>query len=331
LPSNEDLHFVEELLESLGISSEENPVLKVLGGGVSNLVVHVETQSGESFVVKTSLPRLRVEEDWFADRERIFREASCLRIIAEYVGQEFAPKVLGEDRAHYACLLECAPEGTVTWKKELLEGRVDPAITEKVAFFLSQFHGKTRDVEAVRSNFSDPANFVQLRINPYLVRTSERHPDLKEPLEEIISNLLSKKLCLVHGDFSPKNILLLPDGRVWIIDCEVAHYGNPAFDVAFCTNHLILKALHLSSSRHLDAARNFWRSYWQDAGWSQQEEFTVRVLGALMLARVDGKSPAEYLSEKDRITVRELSRILVSDRVDHFDKLALMVEEKIPS
>ena len=331
MPGDDDLHFVEELLGSLGISSGEKPVLKVLGGGVSNLVVKVETQSGESFVVKTSLPRLRVEEDWFADRERIFREASCLKVIAEYVGQNFAPKVLGEDHAHYACLLECAPEGTVTWKKELLEGRVDPAITEKVAFFLSQFHGKTRGVESIKSTFSDPANFIQLRINPYLVRTSERHPDLKEPLDEIIANLLSKKLCLVHGDFSPKNILLLPDGRVWIIDCEVAHYGNPAFDVAFCANHLILKALHLSSYRHLDEVRNFWRSYWRAAGFSQQEQFSVRVLGALMLARVDGKSPAEYLSEKDRTTVRELSRILISDRVDDFKKLALMVEEKIPS
>jgi 5-methylthioribose kinase len=326
---SDDLQSIENLLPGWGISKD--PVLTVLGGGVSNLVVKVETRSGEKFVVKTSLPKLRVNEDWFADRSRIVQEAACLRVIAKYVGAEFAPKVLREDAARYACMLECAPEGTVTWKKDLLDRKVVPAVTQKVAFFLSKFHGNTRDVETIQSEFSDQSNFVQLRINPYLVRISERHPDMKPQLDEVISDLLSKKLCLVHGDFSPKNILLLPDGRVWIIDCEVAHYGNPAFDVAFCTNHLILKAIHLSSFSHLDEAERFWKDYWQDSGWSQQEKFTVRVLGALMLARVDGKSPAEYLDEKDRDAVRDLSHRFVRDRVDDFGDVVSIVEEKIGS
>jgi 5-methylthioribose kinase len=327
--SDGDIKSIENLLPGWGISTEQNPVLTVLGGGVSNLVVKVETRSGKKFVVKSSLPKLRVDEDWFADRSRIVQEAACLRVIAKYVGEEFAPKVLREDAAHYACMLECAPDRTVTWKKDLLERKVDPAVTQKVAFFLSKFHGNTREIKTIQDGFSDQSNFVQLRINPYLVRISEQHPDLKVQLDEVISELLSEKLCLVHGDFSPKNILLLPDGRVWIIDCEVAHYGNPAFDVAFCTNHLVLKAIHLSSLPHLEEARRFWKSYWLDSSWSLQEEFTVRVLGALMLARVDGKSPAEYLDEKDRTVVRDLSRRFVGDSIDNFGKVASMVEEKI--
>ncbi len=331
LPENgdEDLKAVEELLPSWGISKEENPRLTILGGGVSNLVVKVETQS-RTFVVKRALPKLRVDEDWFADRDRIVREAACLRVIGKCVGQEFSPRVLCEDGTNYACLLECAPEGTTTWKKNLLTGKVDPVVTEKVASFLSRFHGKTREDEDIRREFLDQSNFMQLRINPYLVRISERHVDLKEQLDEIISGLTTRKLCLVHGDFSPKNILLLPDGRVWIIDCEVAHYGNPAFDVAFCANHLILKAIHLSSSEHLEEARRFWREYWRESRWSSQEEFTTRVLGTLMLARVDGKSPAEYLDERDRGVVRELSRSLISNSIDDFYKLTLKVEQVIP-
>jgi len=297
---------------------------------VSNLVVKVATRSRGTFVVKRSLSKLRVEEDWFADRNRIVREAACLQVIAERVGKEFAPKVLLEDPENYSCLLECAPEGTITWKKDLLEGKVDPKITEKVAFFLSKFHSGTRD-DKIQHEFSDQSNFIQLRINPYLVRVSERHADLKQQVDEIISGLISKKICLVHGDFSPKNILLLPDGRVWIIDCEVAHYGNPAFDVAFCTNHLILKAIHLSSTRHLEEARRFWKNYWDNSRWPAQENFTVRVLGALMLARVDGKSPAEYLAAQDRIIVREISRNLISSRTDEFEQVARLAEASIRS
>ena len=291
-------------------------------------MVKVETRN-RTFVVKSSLPKLRVEEDWFADRSRIVREAACLRVIAKYVGQEFAPRVLREDLQNYACLLECAPEGTTTWKSNLLQGRVDPAVTEKVTYFLSQFHTNTRGRDDIIEEFSDQSNFIQLRINPYLVRVSDRHPDLKQQLDEIISGLLSSKLCLVHGDFSPKNILLLPDGRVWVIDCEVAHYGNLAFDVAFCANHLILKAIHLLSLHHLEEVRRFWRDYWRVSNWSSQEPFTTRVLGGLMLARVDGKSPAEYLSENDRTVVRELSRNLIANRVDDFKQLSAIVEEEI--
>lgn len=303
--------------------------LKVLGGGVSNLVVKVETSNGGTFVVKSSLPKLRVNEDWFADRSRIVREVACLRVIAKYVGQEFVPKVLREDPANYACALECAPDNTLTWKKDLLEGRIDPRITEIVALFLTQLHGKTHENEEVRREFEDQSNFIQLRINPYIVRILERYADLKEPLDEIIAGLLSEKLCLVHGDFSPKNILLLPDGRVWMIDCEVAHYGNPAFDVAFCANHLLLKAIHLSSLSHLEEARRFWVDYWRDSQWSGQEQFTAKVLGSLLLARVDGKSPAEYLTEKDREKVRKLSREFVSTRLDDFEELTQTVRDVI--
>jgi len=324
-----DLDLIENLLPVWGISGDRESVLTVLGGGVSNLVVKVQTKTGNTFVVKISLPKLRVEEDWFADRSRIVREAACLKVIGRLVGQEFAPKVLHEDLANFACIIECAPDGTVTWKKNLLEGKIEPEVTRKVAFFLSKFHRSTNEDQEIKSDFSDQSNFVQLRINPYLVRVCEKHPDLKEQLDETISHLLSAKLCLVHGDFSPKNILLLPDGRVWIIDCEVAHYGNPAFDVAFCTNHLILKAIHLSSLAHLEEAKRFWREYWKDSQWTLQEKFTVRVLSALMLARVDGKSPAEYLGEEDRSTVRDMSSGFISDSIDVFDKVSTRVEETI--
>jgi 5-methylthioribose kinase len=310
------------------INEKSNPSFTMLGGGVSNLVVKVD-DSGRSFVVKRPLARLRVNEDWFADRGRIMREASCLKIIAEHVGQEYAPKVIQVDSTHFACLLEYAPVGTVTWKHDLLNSKIDPLVTENAARFLIRFHANTRGNLEIQKEFTEISNFIELRINPYFKTISERHFGLNSHLNEIISGLTLVHICLVHGDFSPKNILLLPDGKIWVIDAEVAHYGNPAFDVAFCVNHLILKAYHLKSLPLKEQAEKFWQIYWKESSWSGQEDFTVRVLAALMLARVDGKSPVEYLNESDRAKVRQTSCKLIESRVDNFEELMNQVNKDI--
>jgi aminoglycoside phosphotransferase (APT) family kinase protein len=122
-------------------------------------------------------------------------------------------------------------------------------------------------------------------------------------IETAIEPLLSVRRCLVHGDYSPKNLLLLPDGRIWVLDCEVAHFGNPAFDIAFCTNHLLLKSIHLKSPAHLREAGRLWRSYWTQVALpdgAERERDAVRTLAMLMLARVDGKSPVEYLTDEGK-------------------------------
>jgi len=329
LSDDDDLRFIENLLRSWQVLQEsEKPKLSILGGGVSNLVVKVESASG-TWVVKTSLDKLRVKEDWFADRNRIRRETSCLRIISNQIGPEFAPKVLFEDFSNFACLLEYAPDPTVTWKQDLLSGKLDSRVFERVALFLARFHRETRDSPKVREEFWDISNFKQLRISPYIDSISARHPDLRTQFDEIISGLSSIQICLVHGDFSPKNILLLPDDRIWIIDCEVAHFGNPAFDIAFCSNHLLLKSIHLKSEDLLEEAKTFWHEYSRESGWSKQEKFAVRVLAALMLARVDGKSPVEYLDETNRQIVRKLSCELIERRVDNIEELASSVGKTI--
>ena len=297
----------------------------VLGGGVSNLVVKIECPPSEEWVLKKALGKLRVNEDWFADQSRIFRETACLNAISKYVGPEYVPRVYFEDRENFACLLECAPKNTVTWKEELLRGKFDHLVFEKVSSLLANFHRNTQNIEALERQFGDITNFLQLRISPYVEAISRRHTDLEPQLGEVIAGLVTQKLCLVHGDMSPKNILLLPDRRVWIIDCEVAHYGNPAFDIAFCMNHLILKSLHLNSLTLLDRAGNFWDEYWKRSCWSRQKAFSVRVLAALMLARIDGKSPVEYLDESKRILVRKLARNLIEKREDSFERLSSSV------
>jgi len=300
------------------------PELTVLGGGVSNIVIKVKTPN-RAYVVKQALPRLRVQDEWLADRSRILREAACLRSIRRFVGEDAAPDVLLEDRENFACVIECAPDGSHTWKQDLLSGLVEPAITVRVASILATLHRRTRNNDQVKAEFGDVSNFVELRLDPYLVTIGKRHPDLKPAVDEVIEFLLSSRTCLVHGDYSPKNFLILPDARLWVIDCEVAHYGNPVFDIAFCVNHLLLKTVHLSSRSHLREAERLWALYWRQVGELGSEREAVRTLAGLMLARVDGKSPAEYLNDGSKESIRKVARRLVGERVDKFDELCSAV------
>ena len=326
-----DLQAVEQLVRRRLPPTDAAVRLAVLGGGVSNLVVKVQV-GDEAFVVKQALGQLRVQDEWVADRSRILREAACLRALRQFVGTDVAPQVLWEDRDHFACALECAPNGSRTWKQDLLSGTVDPTVTERVAHTLARLHWATCDRPQVQRDFGDLSNFVELRIDPYFVTIAQRHPDLKAPIEAATAPLLTVRRCLVHGDYSPKNLLLLPDGRLWVLDCEVAHYGNPAFDIAFCTNHLLLKAIHLRSLKHLNEAVRLWSVYWSEVGLpdrTDRERDAVRTLAALMLARVDGKSPVEYLTDEGRQTVRWIARQLIADGTDHFEAVQTAVADAL--
>jgi aminoglycoside phosphotransferase (APT) family kinase protein len=223
-------------------------------------------------------------------------------------------------------------DGGRSWKEDLLNGTVDTKVTQAVADILSKLHINTMHNKVLSEAFRDNSNFVQLRIDPYLTTTAERHPNIKPMMDDVIESLLSVQTCVVHGDFSPKNLLLLPDQRIWLLDCECAHYGNPAFDIAFCTNHLLLKSVHLKSVRHLTEAQTLWASYWKHAHVLNQEKTATRTLAALMLARVDGKSPGEYLTIDDRNKIRKVARQLILDKTDDFstvqrDVLRVILQE----
>jgi aminoglycoside phosphotransferase (APT) family kinase protein len=324
-----NLWSLGELVRRAGLISENQRIeVEAFTGGVSCIVVLVRTKQ-EAWVVKQALPQLRVKDLWLADRNRIFAEVACLRLIHDRISGHPAPTVFYEDGEDFACVLEYAGDGSRNWKQDLLSGVVDSTVTRRVASVLTEFHSKTQGDEGVKKRFWDNTNFHQLRLDAYLTTTAIRHPALKPQLDEVSSFLAEERICLVHGDFSPKNILLLPDGRLWVIDCEVAHYGNPVFDIAFCTNHLILKSIHLDSLPHLEEARSLWSTYWSEMRFAHLEGEAVRALTALMLARIDGKSPVEYLTEQERRAVRSISQSLIGARDESFATLTGLVSDRI--
>lgn len=309
---------------------------ETLGGGVSNIVVRVDTP-GEpgALVLKQSLARLRVEQEWLADQERIFRECASLRYLANFLPAGALPRVVHEDRDNYLFVMTAAPHGGVNWKDALLSGNVDAAVAGRVGALLGSIHRHSavsnNDIPVALREFADQHCFVQLRIDPYHRATAGTHPDLADAIEGEAQRMLNRRLALVHGDYSPKNIIVSGSGasaRVFLLDFEVAHLGNPVFDPAFMLNHLTLKAIHRPelAYRYHDCAWAFWSEYCDTSGSTGDsggmERDCVRQLGVLLLARIDGKSPAEYITgtaEKD--LARGLARDVLTGHIESLDDL----------
>lgn len=283
-----------------------------LAGGVSNVVLAVEGD-GLRAVVKQALPRLRVADEWLATRERALTEADALRLAADLTPGA-VPAVLDVDESAYAIVIAQAPDGWSTWKDELLAGRADPTVGGRLGAILAAWHGGTAGDSRVWRLAGTEA-FEQLRVDPYHRTVMERRPDLAPAIEEVVEQMLATTSCLVHGDYSPKNVLVGAEG-LWVVDFEVAHVGDPAFDLGFMLNHLLLKSIHRpdDAARYYECAHAFLATY--------ADALSVELLpplhdvlahvGCLALARVDGKSPAEYLTDDERGIARRVGEDLLT-------------------
>jgi aminoglycoside phosphotransferase (APT) family kinase protein len=296
--------------------------LTPLAGGVSSDIYLVE-DGRERFVVKRALPRLRVADEWFADVRRNLVEREYLecirRLCPDAVPRVFFAK---PDAGYFG--MEHLGAGFQNWKQLLLAGQFEPAHAARAGHVLGEIHRRTAGNEDLRRRFDTTDSFHQLRTAPYLLRAAERHPELGERIAAEAARLEAARECLVHGDFSPKN-LLIGEGRLVVLDAEVAWYGDPAFDVAFLLNHLLLKRLrHAPRGEELaDLIFAFWRAY-RAARSEVGGELAGRVAGLLpwlLLARVDGKSPVEYLDPARQEFVRQFVRVRAAGRVEGLEPL----------
>jgi len=275
--------------------------VKVLSGGVIGDVVLTD----EGHVRKQFLPKLKVAMEWLSDPRRVFREIDSLRAWGRIVGPEAVPQVLSVEPELYAYTMTYA-EGP-SWKDQLMAGEVRQSIAHELGRRLGIVHRKP-DVEAARA-LAGQGTFYELRVEHYYETTATRHPDL--PIRAHFT-----RETLVHGDYSPKNILIHKDG-LWVLDHEVAHWGDPAFDLAFMLNHLLIKAFIFADARYRDAVQAFLDAYAPDPAL---ESRTMYHLAVLMLARVDGKSPLAYLDEEQRGRIRTHARRRILEPVDRLSR-----------
>jgi aminoglycoside phosphotransferase (APT) family kinase protein len=203
------------------------------------------------------------------------------------------------------------------WKARLRQGEADPRFAREVGRALAAIHSATAGKPEVARRFATDAIFHAIRLEPYLAATGDAHPDLKARFLFLLERTARTKACLVHGDVSPKNILVGGNGAEHFpifLDAECAWYGDPAFDLAFCLKHLLLKCLWVPASRggFLDCFDALASGYLGAISLPGVEERTAALLPALLLARVDGKSPVEYLTAQDKDTVRSVTRELLA-------------------
>jgi aminoglycoside phosphotransferase (APT) family kinase protein len=301
-----------ELLRRNGLcAAGEQPRAQALAGGVSSDIWRVDLASGP-VCVKRALPRLRVSQRWEAPVARNAYEYEWFRVAGE-AAPGAVPRVLFRDGDAFA-MEYLEPAAHPVWKELLRQGRAEPAFAAKVGRTLAAIHAATAGRPDIARRFPTDAIFHAIRLEPYLAATARAHPDLAQDLERLVKTTQNTKACLVHGDVSPKNILCGPGGPVFL-DAECAWYGDPAFDLAFCLNHLLLKCLWVPASRaaFLECFDALAAEYLSGVQFHAVERRTAALLPALLLARVDGKSPVEYLSaEADRQAVRRAARPLIA-------------------
>ena len=325
MSSGERVPEVDDALHRLGLLDDREQARCVpLAGGVSSDIWRIDRAAGP-ICVKRARPTLKVAADWQAPVTRNAYEVAWIEA-AGAVRPESVPRLLGHlPEANLFAMEYLDPECFPLWKEQLQGGRADPSIAEEVGRRIARIHASTAGKSEVAERFDTSELFTLLRLEPYFLHTAERHPDLAAVLRDLVARTLKTRLALVHGDVSPKNIVLGPRGPVFL-DAECAWYGDPAFDLAFCLNHLLLKCLGIPGARTglLDCFDALREAYLGGCDWEPRaalEERAARLLPALLLARVDGKSPVEYLTEGDMKVVRRAARWLLSHPVDTLSSL----------
>lgn len=275
--------------------------MEPLSGGVSSRVWLVERDASthtDRWVIKQALKKLNVQVDWFSDVERIHREHEVMQALEPILPGEHIPRVLHADYTRHVYLMTAAEEAAPTWKDRLMSGRFDPDTARQAATLLRLMHTQSHQIpEEYQSELKNQRYFIQLRIDPFHRFLMQQYPELAGRIQCLIDELTlfpnSKTACLVHGDFSPKNMLVKQSGNMVLIDYEVAHWGNPVFDLAYCLGHLLLKGWHLNRKEEmLQLIRVFLDAY------QPEIHRLLPHLGLMLLARMDGKSPVNYIVDE---------------------------------
>jgi 5-methylthioribose kinase len=310
-----------------------NATIENLDGGVSSDVYFVQDDQ-KKLVVKSALAQLKTEATWLADISRSVAEVEALKL-HHTITPTHLPEVIAflENKL----VITAADESWVDLRKYLLETQeINPEwfidLVTDLARTLANWHNQTQDLINLPKIFDNKERLKQLRTHPFHHYCAQLRPDLSEILLALADNLETNSNCLVHGDFSPKNVLASTEesNKYWVIDAEVAHLGLAVFDQTYFLTHLLLKATHKPSQRDLflRAAKAFNETYFELVAPELKTDNWQNYLGAILLARVIGKSPATYLTQKEKTVAEQIAKFLLTSQTSNiFDEIASILLE----
>ncbi len=301
--------------------------------GVSSDIWYVKTNQNIEFCIKRALAKLTVKEDWYAPIERNNFEAMYFKYCYKMAPNNF-PRLLGHDNKNFILAMEWySPDNFLVWKKKLLNKKIEEEDVKNISDLLVKKHKRFFNNKNFKQKFDNDTTFYSIRIEPYILFTSKKYPDFKSRFDSVAESLVKNKKTLIHGDFSPKNILI-KDNNPLILDAETACWGDPVFDLAFCNNHLLLKSLLPNGlgKKLLSLSFKFVKNYIDKISWEDRNFFIKRLLDItplLLLARVDGKSPVEYFKAKQKELTRQLGKHILIDEVKTLEQLYLMLDNYV--
>ena len=298
------------LIEKQIISASDQAEVEVLTGGVSNVVLAITTKN-QKMVLKQALAELMVAQKWEADQRRAIVEANAIALFHK-LSPDQVPNLVFLDPERFILILDRVPVGSTVWKSDLLDGVINPDIAEVLGRTLAQWHNFGEKDKEARLQFMEDSLFEQLRIDPFYRFVAAKNETLKPVISQLINELEGDKTTIVHGDFSPKNIMVGMDDQVYILDFEVTHVGNPVFDLAFLLAHLLCKKFRTDEPLEVKllgaSAERFINAYEVIRPFASSLSLHTALIA---LARVEGKSPVNYLnSNKQSALVSYTKEIL---------------------
>lgn len=298
--------------------------VEIFGGGVSSRVFGIHNQDVD-LVLKQALPELKAPITWPADRRRATTEARAIKTL-QGVTPKNVPQLIDVDPEEFTLTMTRSPREFSVWKTELLGGNIQPEIGRELGRILATWHNFGAENDDVRKRFLEDKLFEQLRVWPFYREVQERNPQYSELISKLITEITDEKITLVHGDFSPKNILVLPEEEPVILDFEAINTGNPVFDLAFLLGHLVCKDIRTDSSDEKALLRETAIEFLNE--YRKYSKIPVAVnlkdhVAMIALARVDGVSLVNYLDSDKQERVRSVAKsVLGSSEADVMDLFA---------
>ena len=293
-----------------------------LTGGVSNVVLGIKS-GDKDLVLKQALPQLKVAAVWKADQRRAIVEANGMKLLHS-ITPESVPDLIDLDPDEFTLTMDRLPRECTVWKTDLLEGVIKPSIGEDLGRILATWHNFGASSKEALDAYMEDSLFDQLRVTPFYRAVAKVNPALDNRIQELITEISTMKITLVHGDFSPKNIMITGADKPIVLDFEVMHTGNPVFDLGFVSAHLLCKYLRTEDSTQRALLREtaiaFINSYAKTCSIPVSTSLPHHV-AVIALARVEGVSPVNYLDEAAKARVQSVTKAAIANPSATFEGL----------
>ena len=332
-----DIEDIESLTTYLStkniLRANEKCQIKILKGGVSNKAILLFREDEEDWVIKQGLNRLRVNEEWYCDPKRLEIEYLAMDWLSKVLKKGTIPKPLSWDGDNYVLGMQAIAKPHANLKELLLKENINLGLIAQMGTNLGMIHQAGRSSEEAKRTFQNRSFFESLRLEAYYKHASNEIKETSSFFNSLIKDTLQIKETIVHGDYSPKN-MLVKEGKLILLDHEVMHLGDPAFDVGFALSHLLSKANHLCRSRKklLHAAYTFWENYSGFNGNRMPEKNECRAVKhtiGCLISRVKGKSPLEYLGDKDKERQLKACLKLIKENIKNVPEFMASYSKKL--